>query len=257
MSQDNREGFRKQTIYWMNPNTDSSRPKNSSDSSASVASSSKLRVDKGKGKELAPSLEIRSYAAEDIKGKAKEVNPMFELGIPGHSLADEEIFSPGAVAQRKLAGFRNMAPLQGDIFGGAGGNGHLNGSSGIYNSRDSDIGGRTLGGLGASGVVMGGLGVGGGGMDNLGSNVHLDDVRSLRDTGSLGGTEGLSGSLARLGQYFLEQGDGYGAGGHIHNVNKDGGSGAHGEASSSPPSTARTGTWSGTGIQSRLSDEGA
>jgi hypothetical protein len=121
-----------------------------------------------------------------------------------------------------------MSPLQGDIFGGAGGNDHLNGLSGMFNSRD--IGGRTLGGLGTSGLGMGGLGIGGG-TDNLGSNVHLDSVRSLR------------------------QGDGYGAG--IDNDNKNGGSGSQGGASSSPSSTPRTGTWSGMGIQSKLSDKGA
>jgi len=142
----------------MNANTDASRPKNSFASSVPVASSSTLRVDKGKAKELAPSPEVRSYTGQDTKGKAKEVNPMFELGIPGHSLADEEIFSPGAAAQHRLADLRNMSPLQGDIFGGAGGNDHLNGLSGMYNSRD--IGGRTLGGLGSSGLGMGGLGIG-------------------------------------------------------------------------------------------------
>jgi hypothetical protein len=192
MSQDNGEGFRKQTTYWMSPNTDASRPKNSFASLAPVASSSTLRVDKGKGKELAPSPEVRSYTAQDTKGKAKEVNPMFELGIHGHSLADEEIFSPGAAAQRRLAGLRNMSPLQGDIVGGAGGNDHLNGLSGMYNGRDID--GRTLGDLGTPGLGMGGLGIGRG-------------------------------------------------------------SGAQGGANSSPSSTTRTGTWSGMGIQSKLSDE--
>lgn len=194
MSQDNGEGFRKQTTYWMNANTDASKPKNGFDSSAPVASSSTLRVDKGKGKELAPSPEVRSYTGQDTKGKAKEVNPMFELGVHGHSPADEEIFSPGAAAQRGLADLRNMSPPQGDIFGGAGGNNdHLNGLSGMYNSRD--IGGRTLGGLGTSGLGMGGLGIGRG-------------------------------------------------------------SGAQGGVSSSPSSTTRTGTWSGMGIRSKLSDEG-
>ena len=189
MSQDNGEGFRKQTTYWMNPNSDASRPKNSLASSAPVASSSTLRVDKGKGKELAPSPEARRYTGQDTKGKAKEVNPVFELGIPEYSPADEEIFSPGAAAQRRLADRRNMNPLQGDIFGGD----HLNGLPGMGNSRD--IGGRYLGGLGTSGLGMGGLGIGGG-------------------------------------------------------------SGAQDGASSLPSSTNRTGTWSGMGIRSELSDEG-
>jgi hypothetical protein len=81
---------------------------------------------------------------------------MFELGTHGHSPADEEIFSPGAAAQRRHADLRNMSPLQGDVFGGAGGNDHLNGLSGMYNSRD--IGGHTLGDLGTSGLGMGRLG---------------------------------------------------------------------------------------------------
>jgi tetratricopeptide (TPR) repeat protein len=194
MSQDNGEGFRKQTTYWMDPNADALRPRNSFAPSTPVASSSTIRVDKGKGKELAPSPEVRSYTAQDTKGKAKEGNPMFELNTHGHSPADEEIFSPGAAAQRRLANLRNMSPLQGDIFGGAGGNDHLNGLSGMFNSRD--IGGRTLGGLGTSGLGMGGMGIG-------------------RDSGAQGG------------------------------------------ASSSPSSTTRTGTWSGMGIQSKLSDQGS
>jgi hypothetical protein len=193
MPQDNGEGFSKQTTYWLNPNADASRPKNRFASSAPVAraSSSTLRADKGKGKELTLPPEVRSYTAQDTKGKAKEVNPM---GIHRHSLADEEIISPGAAAQRTLADLRNMIPLQGETFGGAGGSDHLNGLSSMYNSRD--IGGRTLGGSGTSGLVMGGPGIGGG-------------------------------------------------------------SSAQGGASSSPSSTTRTGTWSGMGIRSKLSDEGA
>ena len=119
-------------------------------------------------------------------------------------------------------------------------------------------GGRTWGGLGTSGSGMGGLGIGGG-MDSRGSNVHLDGVRSMRDVGSLGGsinglTGSLSGNLGRLGPDFFKQGDGYGA--CMDNDNKNGGSGVQGGASSPPSSTTRTGTWSGMGIQRKLSDEG-
>lgn len=181
MSQDDEEGFRKQTTYWMNPNTDASRPKNRFAYSAPVASSSgTLRIDEGKGEALGPLLDVRSYAAQDTKGKPKEVNPMFELSII-HSLADEEIFSPGAAAQRKLDCLRNTSPLQSDIFGGAGSDDHLNCWSDMSTNNH---GGRTLGGLGTSGSGMGGLGIGGG-TDNLGSNDHLDSARSLRDMSSL------------------------------------------------------------------------
>jgi hypothetical protein len=178
MSQDNGEEFRKQTTYWMNANTDTSRPKNSFSSSAPVAST--LRADKGKGKELAPSPELRIYTGQDTKGKAKEVNPMFELGTHGHSSADEEIFSPGAAAQRRLADLGNVNPPLGDVFGGAGGNDRLNGLSGMNNSRD--IGGHTLGDLGTSGLGMGGLG--------LGNN---------RGSGAQGGASSSPSSTTRTG----------------------------------------------------------
>ena len=251
MSQDNGEEFRKQTTYWMNPNNDAQRPNDSSASSTPVASSSSLKVDKGKGKELAPSPEARSFITQDVKGKAKELNPMVDLWIPGHSPpADEEIFSPGAATQRTSADIRNMmGPLQeGIVHGGSGSNDHFNGM----------LGSRTLGGLGTSGSGMGGLGISGG-MDNLGLSGHPESIRSLRDMVGLGGsglTESLLGILGRPSPDSFKQGNGYGAGSHNNEDRKNGGSGAQGGASSQPSSTTRTGTWSGMGIQSRLGDEG-
>ena len=84
--------------------------------SAPVASSSTLSIDKGKGKEVSPSPEVRSSTPRIDKGKAKEVNinPVFDPST-------EEIFSPGAAAQRGLAGgLGNAGPLMGNNILGAG-----------------------------------------------------------------------------------------------------------------------------------------
>jgi hypothetical protein len=116
-----------------------------------VASSSKLPLDKGKGKEVAPE-SGRSTPRVD-KGKAKEVYPPLHTGSStlGHRTADEEIFSPGvraaAAAERRLSGFGNTIPLQGSMFGS--GPGGLGGPSMGFG------GGRTLGGSGISGLGMG------------------------------------------------------------------------------------------------------
>jgi len=119
-----------------------------------VASSSKLPLDKGKGKEVAP--ESGSSTPRVDKGKAKEVYPSFDAGSStlGHRTADEEIFSPGvkaaAAAERRLTGRGNTIPLQGSMFG-CGGLGGLGGPSmGLG-------GGRTLGGSGIPGLGMGSL----------------------------------------------------------------------------------------------------
>jgi hypothetical protein len=225
-----------------------------------VATNSKVKLDKGKGKEVAPSTEALSSTAQDVKGKAKEVSRQFDPSSPGRTLADEEIFSPGAAAQRSLADVGNMGPrLEGIIGGGAGG---LNGLLGMGSGRE--MGGRTLGGLETtSSLGMGGPGIGGSRMGNLGSSGRLGGGRSLGDMGGMGGLGGgindLTESLfGRIGPDFFKQGDGFGAGGNTNsdktdNVNQ--GSGAQGSAGSQ--STTRTGTWSGKGIQSRLGDEGA
>lgn len=144
MSQDNGEEFKKQTSHWLN--TDRPRPYNSQTSSAPVASSSTLRVDKGKGKEVAPSPEARGFTARDVKGKAKEVNPLFDLSTLGHSQADEEISSLGAAAQRRPTDLGRMGPPHEDMIGGGtGGSDDLNSSFAMGSIRD--IGGRTLSGL--------------------------------------------------------------------------------------------------------------
>jgi hypothetical protein len=125
MSQDNGEEFRKQTSHWMDPNTDSPPQDKRFPPSAPVASNSTLSVDKGKGREVAPSPEARGSTAQDAKGKAKEANPLFDLSNSEHSPADEEILSPGAAAQRRLAGIGS--DMNGRTLGGSGAsaNGHF------------------------------------------------------------------------------------------------------------------------------------
>ena len=220
-----------------------------------VASSSTANDDKGKGKEVVAPSEAPSSTAQDLKGKAKEVNPQFNLRSPGRSLVDEEIFSPGAVAQRRLA---DTGPrLEGIIGGGAGG---LSSLLGMGSGRD--MGGRTLGGLeSSSGLGMGGLGIGGGGTGNFGSSGRLSGGRSLGDMGGMGGlggginglTEGLFGKLS---PDFFKQGNGFGGTGGNASSDKTDNGNEGGGAGTQSSSTTRTGTWSGKGIQNRLSDEG-
>ena len=116
--EDNR--FRKQTNVWMDANTDETRPNNGSTISSPATSSSTLRVDKGKGKEVAHPPESRSSTPRVDKGKAREVNSPFESSAFGHLQADEEIVSPGvaaaAAAQRRQARLGNT----GSMLGGTG-----------------------------------------------------------------------------------------------------------------------------------------
>jgi len=139
--------FRKQTSYWMDAKADAPRSNDGSRSSTPRASSSVLRVDKGKGKEVAPSPESRSSTPRVDKGK--EVDPPH-----GHRV--EEIMSPGAAAaaaaHRRLVG--NAAPMQGNALGGSAGSG--NSLNGLLGSAGPSVGGRTLGGSSIPGLGRGG-----------------------------------------------------------------------------------------------------
>jgi len=181
-SRDEADKFKKQTSYWIDEGTGTPRSDGGSISPAPVASSSTLRLDKGKGKENA-SPEVQSSTPRVDKGKAKEANPPFEPNSPRYSSADEEILSPGAAAaaaaQRRFAGLGSTGLVQGS------------GSSG----------GRTLGSRGSS----------------------------IGSIGSRSGSPSLGGSAN---------------------------SGASNSRPSSRSSTV-AGTRSGTGIQSRLSEDGA
>jgi hypothetical protein len=129
------DGFRKQTSYWMDAKADAPRSDDGSRSSTPGASSFVLRVDKGKGKEVAPSPESRSSTPRIDKGKAKEVDPPH-----GHRV--EEIMSTGAAAaaaQRRLVG--NAVPMQGNARGGSAGSGDS--LDGLPGSGGPSMGGHT------------------------------------------------------------------------------------------------------------------
>lgn len=234
MSQENGERFKKQTSHWLDPNTDASGPTNSSTSSAPVASSSTVKVDKRKNKAVASSPEARGSTARDVKGKAKEVNTLFDPKPAGRPPPDEEIFSPGAAAQRRLADLQYISPPQEDNIGagpaGAGGNDHLNGLLGMGSGRD--MGGRTLGGLETASLGMGGLGASGMG-SNFGSSGRLGRGRTLGDRRDMGG-------LGRLGETINDFTEGL-----LVRINQGG-------AGSQSSSITRAGTWSGRGY--RLND---
>ena len=118
------------------------------DATTDAPSSSTLRVDKGKGKEVAPSSELGSSTPRVDKGKAREVNPPFDSSAFGQHLADEEIISPGAAAaaaaQHRLGGLGNTGSMLGGMGSGMG-----MGGPGMTLG-----GGRTLGG--SPGMGMGG-----------------------------------------------------------------------------------------------------
>ena len=287
-SQGKEDEPKKGTAHWMNANTGVSRSNNISAPSASVASGSTPSLDKGKGRDGAPSSEAGPSTLRVDKGRAKEVNPLIEPTTLGRRSVDEEIFSPGAAAaQSRLAGLGNAGSLQGDIFGGGGlrGNDPLNSllgmggslgmggpgmGSGMGRSIGSmgsspgspNLGGHPLGALGIPGLGMGGGsgGMGGpggrlGGMGGLGGG--LGDMGSFNRL-----AESLSGNLSQLRPSHFKEGGGQGAGNDTNNTNNktddvNGDTSAQGGATSQSSRASRTGTWSGTGMQSRLSDEGA
>jgi hypothetical protein len=86
----------------MDPNTDAPR-QNKDYASPAPGASSSTRTDESKGGEVTPSPKAQGSTAQVTKGKAKEVNALSDLSTPEHTSADEEILSPGAAAQRRLA----------------------------------------------------------------------------------------------------------------------------------------------------------
>ncbi|KAI0257037.1 hypothetical protein BJV78DRAFT_1159764 [Lactifluus subvellereus] len=177
----NEPPIRKETSYWMDPNTVA--PKSTSGTTSSAPASSSPSVDKGKAREDAASAEASDSTPRIDKGKGREVNPPFGPGSFGRRHADEEIFSPGTAAQRRFAGLGNagagppsdnmFGPGGDDFFGnllgglggrGTGGMGMGPGMGGRMSSPGPGsprMGGRTLGGS-----DMGGLGMGGPGMND-------------------------------------------------------------------------------------------
>jgi hypothetical protein len=223
--------------------------------SAPAASSSTLSTGKGKGKEVTPSPEVGSSTPRIDKGKAKEINTVLDPST-------EEIFSPGvaAAAQRGLAGgLGNAGPLLGNnvLGAGAGGNDLLSGFLGLGGGGMGGGGG----GIGMNGVPGSARHPGGGrsnGVDGWGGG--MGDMGGFRSFGdSINNiTESVLGNLHKLGTG--EQGQGGGGDGDGGNAtgnggktdNRNGDTGARGAASSG----THNGSWSGRGIQSRLSDEG-
>ncbi len=184
--------------------------------SAAVTSRPTPGIDKGKGKEVAPSPEMGSSTLRIDRRKADEVKPPFNSSARRRRLTDENVLSPAAVvaaAQRGLARPGNTGlPLGNILGGGQGGPGSVNPTGGDRL--------RGLGGLG--GLEMGGL-------ESLGASVN-------------GLAEGLLGSLGRLGPDLFEQGAA--AGDNSTNANSGNDteeSGVPGGANSQSSSTTRTG----------------
>ena len=147
-------------------------------SSPLATSSSTLRVDKSKGKEVALSPEPGSSTspAGVEKGKAREVDPPFSSSTFRNHPADEEIINPGAAsaAQRGPAGLGNTGFIPGGMGGGMG-----MGKLGLAPGGD-----RTPSSI--PGIGMGGLGLRmGGAPDDLGGGIKdFTDSRPGSNSGS-------------------------------------------------------------------------
>jgi len=247
---------------------------------SSEAGISTLQVDKGKAKEVNPLIDPtplgRRVADEEIfsPGAAAAQRRLSGLGNAGSPLGN--MFGGGPGSNDLLTSLLGMGPGMGGRMPGGGtgrpigsvgsspgspnmganpfgGLGRTLGSMGGGSPGSPNMGANPLGGLGIPGLGMGGgsggMGVPGGrmgGMSSLGGG--LGDMDGLMG-GFNGLTESLFGNLSRLGPGHFREGGGHGAG----NVNGD--TGAQGGATSQSSPEPRTGTWSGTGIQSRLSDE--
>lgn len=178
-----------------------------------------------------PAPVANSSAPSVGKGKEKEVNPFLDTSALGRRTPDEEIYSPGAAAQRRLAGLGRPGPSQGNMFGGGPGGGDMlsgllgamgggrgmggpgrgpgmgspgssdpfSGLPGMSSSRGrggpgvgSGMGG--MGGSGIPGLGMGGLGMGG--MDGSGSGSGMGIGMGGLGIGGSGGSGG-GGSMRR------------------------------------------------------------
>ena len=249
-------------------------------------------LDKGKGREVTPSADTSSPAPRVDKGKAKEVTPENPFSPSGNarrmSLA-EEIMSPeaAAAAQRRRDERTGMGSPRPASFAsgntdllsnllGMGGR-TLGGASGPIRSGNNDPLSGLLGGMGG----MGGRTPGtpspppptGPGGRPLGSPIQ-QTARAPPPTGRAGGRlsgmsgmaglESLLGGLGGLGPGGGPGGGGFDPGmfgpdffGPGSNKDKaDGGNtgtGTEGGGDDKP----RSGTWSGMGIQSKLSDDNA
>ncbi|KAI0257031.1 hypothetical protein BJV78DRAFT_1150055 [Lactifluus subvellereus] len=209
----NGPALRKETSYWMNPNTVS--PKSTSGSTFSApARTSSPSIHESKAREVASSAETSGPTPRVDKGKGREVRPPPAPSSPGRRQPDEEIFSPGAAAaQRRLAELGRAGPLSGNMLG-AGGSEFLDNLLSAVGGRGrggpgmgGGMGGRTLGGSDMGGMgPMGGFGMGGFGMNGPGSDGRpgggrprgMDGLGGLGDLSGL--PSGLLSSLASLGQ---------------------------------------------------------
>jgi hypothetical protein len=214
-------------------------------------------LDKGKGKEVAPSPDSRSSTPRVDKGKAKEVTPANPFGPTSDSRRmplTEEILSPeaAAAAQRRRDARTGMGSPQGGPFG-----------SGNTNDLLSSL----LGGMGdrnqgppSSSSPMGPSG------RPLGSPIQQTSRApppTGRAGGRLSGMVGLESLLAglgglgpgggRLGKGEFDPGM-FGPGSDKDEA--DGGNTGTGTEGGGDD-MLRSGTWSGMGIQCKLSDDSA
>ena len=280
------EEFKKQTNYWMDTSTSAPKLTNGSSSSASIertrTHTPTPALDKGQGKEVTPSAGSSSTPRVD-KGKAKEVTPAnpFSPSSDARQMSPTEILSPetAAAAQRRRDALGKGVPRGGSfgsgndllssLLGSMGGGRTLRGASDSTRpGNNTDILSGLLGGMGdrnqappsSSPPPMGPSG------RPLGSPISQTTRAPSPPTGRAGGhmsgmaglaslLGGLGGGLGRSG---LDPGmfgpDFFGSGGDKDEADK-GNTGTGTE--SGGDDTPRSGTWSGMGIQSKLSDDSA
>ncbi|KAH9081556.1 hypothetical protein EDB83DRAFT_2309959 [Lactarius deliciosus] len=283
----NEKQFKKETSFWMD--SSNSAPHRSALSLSHTPPPSP-QMDKGKGREVTPSAGSSISAPRVDKGKAREAAPGNPFSPSNDtrrlSLAEEEILSPAAAAaaaQRRRDALAGRQSLLG--MGGMGGR-TLGGATGPTRPGNEDplssllgMGGRTLGGATGTGnndPLSSLLGAGrmggrapappssppptGPAGRPLGSPIQ-QTTRAPPATGRaaggrLGGMAGLESLLGGLGG--LGPG-GWWAGrtGQNDKDKADGGNkGTTGaDTEGGGDYTPRSGTWSGVGIQSKLSDD--
>ena len=289
------EEFKKQTSYWMDASTSAPKSTNGSSSSAGIRTATLTAtptpaLDKGKGKEVTPYEGSRSPTPRVDKGKATEVtpaNPFSPSSNARRMSLTEEILSPeaAAAAQRRRDALMGTGVPQGGPFSsgnntdllssllsGMSGGRTLGGTSGPTRpNNNNELLSRLLGGMGGTGghnqaprppsspLPMGPSG------RPLGSPISQTARAPSPQTGRadrMSGMAGLASLLGGLGGGLggsgLDPGmfgpDFFGPGDDKDKAEEGNtGTGTVGDGDDTP----RSGTWSGLGIQSKLSDDGA
>ncbi|KAI0275172.1 hypothetical protein BC834DRAFT_35354 [Gloeopeniophorella convolvens] len=251
--------FQKETSVWLDSDS-AAAPPQTTQSVQSLAAPSSLTSSYLPSSSLGVQGSFPAPLMDKGKGKAPDV--------PASKMADEEIYKPGSLGQRKLPGMGFMdfpvpKSMLGDDGSGLGGLGK-GGATGFPRFSGGGLGGigkranepLRMGGMGGPGSGgMGGLGAGGMGALGAGGMGGFGGLRAFGGLGSQGGMGGMGG----MGGFDegLFGADLFGSDGHQGAGRTLGGNGGAPSGGAQPrrgSQPSKGGSWSGSGIQSRLSD---